>query len=209
MLAVCLHMLQGTPYIYQGEEIGMKNMVFHNIEECNDIEAINAYKEYTSDGRIAPEDMMRYINRKGRDNARTPMQWNAEKNAGFTTGTPWLVVNPCYTEVNVAAQEEDPDSILNFYRKVIRLRKDYPIVVYGSYELLYPEHDTIYAYERILGQEKLLVVCNFAGEETDLEIPAEFVEKSAKLLLSNYPETEITGTLHLHPYEARVYRIEG
>lgn len=137
------------------------------------------------------------------------MQWNAEKNAGFTTGTPWLMTNPCYTEVNVAAQEEDPDSILNFYRKVIRLRKDYPIVVYGSYELLYPEHDKIYAYERILGQEKLLVVCNFAGEAMDLEIPAEFVEKSAKLLISNYPETKITDTLHLQPYEARVYHIEG
>lgn len=209
MLVVCLHMMQGTPYVYQGEEIGMKNMVFHNIEECNDIEAINAYKEYTSDGRITPEDMMRYINRKGRDNARTPMQWNAEKNAGFTTGTPWLMTNPCYTKINVAAQEEDPDSILNFYRKVIRLRKDYPIVVYGSYELLYPEHDKIYAYERILGQEKLLVVCNFAGEAMDLEIPAEFVEKSAKLLISNYPGTKITDTLHLQPYEARVYHIEG
>lgn len=209
MLAVCLHMMQGTPYVYQGEEIGMKNMVFHNIEECNDIEAINAYKEYTSDGRITPEDMMRYINRKGRDNARTPMQWNAEKNAGFTTGTPWLMTNPCYTKINMAAQEEDPDSILNFYRKVIRLRKDYPIVVYGSYELLYPEHDKIYAYERILGQEKLLVVCNFAGEAMDLEIPAEFVEKSAKLLISNYPGTKITDTLHLQPYEARVYHIEG
>ena len=209
MLAVLLHGMKGTPYIYQGEEIGMKNMVFHNIEECNDIEAINAYKEYTSDGRITPEDMMRYINRKGRDNARTPMQWNAEKNAGFTTGTPWLMTNPCYTKINVAAQEEDPDSILNFYRKVIRLRKDYPIVVYGSYELLYPEHDKIYAYERILGQEKLLVVCNFAGEAMDLEIPAEFVEKSAKLLISNYPGTKITDTLHLQPYEARVYHIEG
>ena len=131
------------------------------------------------------------------------------KNAGFTTGTPWLMTNPCYTEINVAAQEEDPDSILNFYRKVIRLRKDYPIVVYGSYELLYPEHDKIYAYERILGQEKLLIVCNFAGEAMDLEIPAEFVEKSAKLLISNYPETKITDTLHLQPYEARVYHIEG
>ena len=135
-------MTQGTPYVYQGEEIGMKNMVLHNIEEMQSIlKPLMLIKNIHPMAGSHLEDMMRYINRKGRDNARTPMQWNAEKNAGFTTGTPWLMTNPCYTKINVAAQEEDPDSILNFYRKVIRLRKDYPIVVYGSYELLYPEHD--------------------------------------------------------------------
>ena len=208
MLALYLYGLKGTPFLYQGEELGMTNVKFPSIDDYKDIEIINMYNEKIAEG-VDEKEIMKSIYAKGRDNARTPMQWNAEKNAGFTTGTPWLMTNPCYTEINVAAQEEDPDSILNFYRKVIRLRKDYPIVVYGSYELLYPEHDTIYAYERILGQEKLLIVCNFAGEAMDLEIPAEFVEKSAKLLISNYPETKVTDTLHLQPYEARVYHIEG
>ena len=207
MLAICLHMMQGTPYIYQGEEIGMKNIEFQSIEECNDIEAINAYKEYTSDGRISPEDMMRYINKKGRDNARTPMQWNDTENAGFTTGTPWFTVNPNYKEVNVAEQEKDPDSILNFYKHLIQMRKEYPIIVYGSYKLLYPDHKTAFVYERMLEDEKLLVACNFSAEELELEVPAEFVQKEAELLISNYYEAKISEKLVLRPYEARVYRI--
>ena len=207
MLAICLHMMQGTPYIYQGEEIGMKNIEFQSIEECNDIEAINAYKEYTSDGRISPEDMMRYINKKGRDNARTPMQWNDTENAGFTTGTPWFTVNPNYKEVNVAEQEKDPDSIFNFYKHLIQMRKEYPIIVYGSYKLLYPDHKTAFVYERMLEDEKLLVACNFSAEELELEVPAEFVQKEAELLISNYHEAKISEKLVLRPYEARVYRI--
>ena len=207
MLAICLHMMQGTPYIYQGEEIGMKNIEIQSIEECNDIEAINAYKEYTSDGRISPEDMMRYINKKGRDNARTPMQWNDTENAGFTTGTPWFTVNPNYKEVNVAEQEKDPDSILNFYKHLIQMRKEYPIIVYGSYKLLYPDHKTAFVYERMLEDEKLLVACNFSAEELELEVPAEFVQKEAELLISNYHEAKISEKLVLRPYEARVYRI--
>ena len=207
MLAICLHMMQGTPYIYQGEEIGMKNIEFQSIEECNDIEALNAYKEYTSDGRISPEDMMRYINKKGRDNARTPMQWNDTENAGFTTGTPWFTVNPNYKEVNVAEQEKDPDSILNFYKHLIQMRKEYPIIVYGSYKLLYPDHKTAFVYERMLEDEKLLVACNFSAEELELEVPAEFVQKEAELLISNYHEAKISEKLVLRPYEARVYRI--
>ena len=207
MLAICLHMMQGTPYIYQGEEIGMKNIEFQSIEECNDIEAINAYKEYTSDGRISPEDMMRYINKKGRDNARTPMLCNYTENAGFTTGTPWFTVNPNYKEVNVAEQEKDPDSILNFYKHLIQMRKEYPIIVYGSYKLLYPDHKTAFVYERMLEDEKLLVACNFSAEELELEVPAEFVQKEAELLISNYHEAKISEKLVLRPYEARVYRI--
>lgn len=207
MLAICLHMMQGTPYIYQGEEIGMKNMKFQNIEECNDIEAINAYQEYTSDGRISPKDMMRYINNKGRDHARTPMQWNDTSNAGFTTGTPWFTVNPNYKEVNVAEQEKDPDSILNFYKHLIQVRKEYPIIVYGSYKLLYPDYKTAFVYERTLENEKLLVACNFSAEELELEVPEEFVQNNAELLISNYPETKISEKLSLRPYEARVYRM--
>ena len=185
----------------------MKNIEFQSIEECNDIEAINAYKEYTSDGRISPEDMMRYINKKGRDNARTPMQWNDTENAGFTTGTPWFTVNPNYKEVNVAEQEKDPDSILNFYKHLIQMRKEYPIIVYGSYKLLYPDHKTAFVYERMLEDEKLLVACNFSAEELELEVPAEFVQKEAELLISNYHEAKISEKLVLRPYEARVYRI--
>ena len=208
MLAVCLHMMQGTPYMYQGEEIGMKNMKFQSIKECNDIEAINAYKEYTADGRISPEDMIRYINLKGRDNARTPMQWNDTENAGFTTGTPWFTVNPNYKQINVAEQEKDPDSILNFYRKLIRMRKEYPIIVYGSYKLLYPDHKTAFVYERILGNEKLLVACNFSEDDLQLKAPDEFAENRAELLIGNYPETEISDQLLLRPYEAKVYLIK-
>ena len=208
LLAGIYFLLKGIPFIYQGQEIGMENMEFTSMDQIDDISTIDEYQVALRAG-CSEKEALDAASAFSRDNARTPMQWNAEKNAGFTTGTPWLMTNPCYTKINVAAQEEDPDSILNFYRKVIRLRKDYPIVVYGSYELLYPEHDKIYAYERILGQEKLLVVCNFAGEAMDLEIPAEFVEKSAKLLISNYPGTKITDTLHLQPYEARVYHIEG
>ena len=207
MLAICLHMMQGTPYIYQGEEIGMKNIKFQSIEECNDIEAINAYREYTSDGRISPEDMMRYINTKGRDNARTPMQWDDTPNAGFTTGTPWFTVNPDYKEINVAEQEKDPESILNFYKKLIRLRKEYPIIVYGSYKMLYPTHEAAVVYERVQDNEKLLIACNFSAEGQELEAPKEFVENAAELLISNYPVAEISEKLSLRPYEARVYRM--
>ena len=185
----------------------MKNIKFQSIEECNDIEAINAYREYTSDGRISPEDMMRYINTKGRDNARTPMQWDDTPNAGFTTGTPWFTVNPDYKEINVAEQEKDPESILNFYKKLIRLRKEYPIIVYGSYKMLYPTHETAFVYERTQDNEKLLIVCNFSAEGQELEAPKEFVENAAELLISNYPVAEISEKLSLRPYEARVYRM--
>lgn len=206
MLALCLHMLQGTPYIYQGEEIGMRNMTFRDLSQCRDIEAINAYHELTDSGRITPADMMRYINRKSRDNARTPMQWDDSENAGFTTGTPWIDVNPCYPEVNVAAEEADPDSILHFYRRLIRLRKEHLIIVYGSYHLLYPEHPALYVYERELDGERLLVMCNFSGEEQNLTVPQAYLSGDVTELLSNYADAPIAAEVTLRPWEGRVYR---
>ena len=202
MLAVCLHMMQGTPYVYQGEEIGMKNMVFHNIEECNDIEAINAYKEYTSDGRIAPEDMMRYINRKGRDNARTPMQWNSDVYAGFSMAKPWYRVNRNYVDINVEKALADKNSIFYCYQKLIKMRKENPIMIYGEYDLLLAEDKNIFAYTRKYEDKTWLIICNFYDKEVDFNL-----EGTGKILISNYEDTIIDLTKgHLRPYEAVIYQ---
>ena len=203
MLGACIHMMQGTPYVYQGEELGMTNMVFEHIDEFNDIEIKNAYYEYTEHRGVPAADMLRFVNKMGRDNARTPMQWSAEEQGGFTTGTPWLKVNPNYKEINAAAQVDDPQSVFHFYRQLIALRKRLPVVVYGDYRLLLPEDERIFAYERSLDGDILLVLCNFAN--TELEIPEEINLENAALLLSNYSDCETGGEIRLRPYEARIY----
>ena len=170
MLATCLHMMQGTPYVYQGEELGMTNVPFGDIGDFRDIESINAYHELTGKGVFDGDTMLQYLRYKSRDNARTPVQWDDSENAGFTAGTPWIMVNPNYKEINAARQTGDPDSVFSYYKKLIQLRKEQEIIVYGSYELLLPEHGQIYAYLRKLGEERLLVVCSFAREE--ISIPA-------------------------------------
>lgn len=201
MLALCLHLMQGTPYIYQGEELGMTNAPFAAIEDCRDIESRNAYRERVGSGQATPEEMMRYIRRFGRDNARTPMQWDDSPNAGFTEGEPWLAVNPNHREINAAAQEEDPDSVLQFYRRLIALRKQHEIIVYGHYELLGPEDDRLFCYLRRLHGKQLLVACNFTGETVDFAPPAPF-GPGTPLLLGNYPGD---GSGPLRPYEARAW----
>lgn len=207
MLATCLHMMQGTPYVYQGEELGMTNVPFGDIGDFRDIESINAFHELTGRGVFDKETMLRYLRYKSRDNARTPVQWDDSENAGFTTGTPWIMVNPNYKEINAARQTGDPDSVFSYYKKLIQLRKEQEIIVYGSYELLLPDHGQIYAYLRKLGEERLLVVCSFAGEE--ISIPASELGDFAveERLIGNYPEQAWGEQLALRPFEAFVVKV--
>jgi len=209
MLATLLHTLQGTPYIYQGEEIGMTNVQFASIDDYKDIEIVNMYKEYLAAGH-SEEKIMNSIYIKGRDNGRTPMQWNSEPQAGFTTGNPWLAVNPNYKDINVEKALADPDSIFHYYKKLIELRKQHEIIVYGNYTILAEENEQVYAYLRTLGEEQLLVVLNFFGEPTTFELPSTVKFQAKELLIANYevnPEEEL-NTIQLRPYEARVYKLK-
>ena len=202
MLALCLHMMQGTPYVYQGEELGMTNVPFAALEDFRDIESINAYHELTESGQVSPEDMMRFLRYKSRDNARTPMQWDDSENAGFTTGTPWIMVNPNYKEINAKEQLARPDSVFHFYQKLIRLRKEREIIPYGEYELLLPEDPDLYVYTRALGEHKLLVICNFRKEEKAFTLPEGFDPRKGEILIGNYPDRELQNTMTLKAYEA-------
>lgn len=202
MLALCLHMMQGTPYVYQGEELGMTNVPFETLEDFRDIESINAYHELTESGQVSPEDMMRFLRYKSRDNARTPMQWDDSENAGFTEGTPWIMVNPNYKEINAKEQLARPDSVFHFYQKLIRLRKEREIIPYGEYELLLPEDPDLYVYTRALGEQKLLVICNFRKEEKAFTLPEGFDPRKGEILIGNYPDRELQNTMTLKAYEA-------
>ncbi len=198
MLAILLHGMQGTPYIYQGEELGMTN-VRYEIGGYKDIETLNLYKERRELG-YAHEEIMKSIYARSRDNARTPMQWDDSPQAGFTEGTPWLKVNPNYPEINAAGQMKDPQSIYSCYKQLVRLRKEHPVFVDGRFELLARESGQIFAYTRDDGKQRLLVVCNFSGEPADSGLAEEW--KSMELLLGNYPDSQ--GD-RLRPYEARMY----
>ncbi|GGK36483.1 oligo-1,6-glucosidase [Caldalkalibacillus thermarum] len=207
MLATCLHMLKGTPYIYQGEEIGMTNVRFEQIDDYRDIETLNAYRDLVQGGKLSHEAMMKAIHERSRDNARTPMQWNDQKHAGFTTGTPWIAVNPNYKSINVEQALNDPNSIFYYYQKLIQLRKTYDVIVYGQYRLIMEEDEQIYAYLRQLGNQTLLVITNFSEEQPVFRLPDNVTYSSKQLLISNYnvdEQDEIRQT-KLRPYEARVY----
>ncbi len=198
MLALCLHFMQGTPYIYQGEELGMTNPYFERLEDYRDVESLNAYRELTEAGLVDGKDMLRYIGQKSRDNARTPMQWDAGENAGFTGGTPWIGLNPNYGQVNAEVQRRDPDSVFHFYRKLIRLRKEHEIIIRGSFRDLSPEDESVYAYEREYRGKRVRVLCNF----TDRTVPCEWkLLDSERLLIQNRENTEKT----LLPYEALAF----
>lgn len=208
MLATCLHMMQGTPYIYQGEELGMTNTSFETISQYRDIESLNAFRELTGNGILTQPEMLRYLRRKSRDNARTPMQWDDTLNAGFTTGEPWIEVNPNYPQINAKQQIADPDSVYRYYQKLIRLRKIHGIIVYGSYELLDPNDETIFAYTRKMEGQKLLCACNFSSREEVFFPPEEFIVRPGVCLIDNAVaryccESQMT----LQPYEAFVYLI--
>ena len=204
MLATCLHMMQGTPYIYQGEELGMTNYPFSSLDEFRDIESINAYHEYTEKGIIEQGEMFDYISYKGRDNARTPMQWDDSENAGFTTGIPWITVNPNYTEINAKEQVSRETSVFHYYKKLIELRKQYGIVVYGDYKLLLPDSEDIYSYLRSYKDQQLLVVCNYTDKEIMYELPEELIGDTKEILISNYDRNVVDGSMRLAPYESIV-----
>ena len=198
MIATCLHMLKGTPYVYQGEELGMTNAYFDRLEDYRDIESINAFHQYVDSGLVTAEDMMRYLKEISRDNARTPMQWDDSRNAGFTTGTPWINVNPNYPKINAQAAVADPDSVFHYYQELIRLRHTLPVIVYGKFEGLLEDSETIYAYRRLLDGQVLTVACNFTDQEQACDLCED---PAARELISNY-KTHKTGALQ--PYEARV-----
>ncbi|WP_439444726.1 glycoside hydrolase family 13 protein [Mediterraneibacter faecis] len=202
MLATCIHMMQGTPYVYQGEELGMTNAYFDKLEDYRDIESINYFEEFTESGLMTPEHMMKCLMLRSRDNARTPMQWDDSKQAGFTDGEPWIKVNQNYKKINAAQQLEDPDSIFHYYQKLISLRKEKDIIVYGEFEPLYREDEQIFAYTRKGDQEKLLTVCNFSDKNAEVEVPEEF--KGAECLITNLGRKEFDGKIILNPYEAFV-----
>ncbi|NFG27132.1 alpha-glucosidase [Clostridium botulinum] len=209
MLATCLHMMKGTPYIYQGEEIGMTNVAFEDLNDYKDIEIINAYNDLVIKNGRSHDEMMEGIYDRGRDNARTPMQWNSSVNAGFTTGTPWIKVNPNYNEINAESQIGDKDSIFNYYKELIKIRKDNEIIVYGNYDLILDDSEEIYAYVRTLNEEQLLVICNFSSNTSEFKLPNNIKSKYKKLLIANYDECkeETLENISLRPYECRAYLI--
>ncbi|MDL4842880.1 glycoside hydrolase family 13 protein [Aquibacillus rhizosphaerae] len=205
MLATTLHMMKGTPYIYQGEEIGMTNVRFSTISKYRDIETLNAYKEKVTEGWPV-DKIMQAIHIKSRDNARTPMQWDTTTNAGFTEGEPWIQVNPNYTDINVKQAIQDSNSIFHYYKQLIQLRKKYDIIVYGAYDLLLEDNQDIFAYTRQLGSEKLLIISNFTEKQVAFSTPIDVkLYRTHKLLISNYEATDELEDISLQPYETRVY----
>lgn len=202
MLATCIHMMQGTPYVYQGEELGMTNCLFNTLDNFRDLESINAFHELTEQGKMTEEDMMAAIGYKGRDNARTPMQWDDSAYAGFSTTNPWIMVNPNYTKINAKDQVNREDSVFKYYQKLIKLRHESELIVYGTYDLILDDDKDIYAYIRTLGDEKLIVYCNFSENTREVELPEEFVNK--KVLISNYSDAKANQKITLRPYEAIV-----
>ena len=206
MLATCIHMMQGTPYIYQGEELGMTNAGFEQLTDYRDIETLNIYQELTEAKLISSEEMMQCIKARSRDNARTPVQWDDGANAGFTTGNPWIAVIDNYKEINAADQVARADSVYHYYQKLIQLRKENEIIVYGIYELLNPEDTNTFMYTRTYEKEKLLVLLNFTEKEQLVSIPEEFSTGKASCMISNY-ENPLQKENILRAYEAVVLKL--
>lgn len=200
MLATVLHMLKGTPYVYQGEEIGMTNMPFTSIDQYRDIETLNMHRIYLEAG-LAETDFIMGANANGRDNSRTPMQWNDDPHAGFTTGTPWIAVNPNYAEINVAAAILDPDSIFAHYRRLIALRRERAVIRLGRYQSYLDEHQEVIAYTRSLDGEQLLVIANFSAESVIVEAPAELCGSWTPLLPAHQTIISVGERMALKPFE--------
>ena len=201
MLATCLHMMKGTPYIYQGEELGMTNCRWESLDEIDDIESIGNVRSHIANGLLTEEEALEVLRRMSRDNARTPMQWDGTENAGFTTGTPWLRVNPDYRKIHAADQTAREDSVFRYYQRLIALRKTNDAVAYGTFELLEENDPDLFIFKRTLENQKLLVVCNFSKEELCYEVPEEF--RGGEILISNTDRKTASGRVVL-PYESYV-----
>jgi alpha-glucosidase len=208
-LATLYFLMQGTPFIYQGQEIGMTNVKFDSIDDYDDVAIKNLYKSEREEGK-SHEEIMEVIWKTGRDNSRTPMQWNSEENAGFTTGKPWLKLNPNYKEINVEQAIADPNSIYDYYKNLIQLRKENNVLIYGSYDLILEDHQSVYAYTRTLDDEIAVIITNLFSEETSFTMPSSLRDQSKELLISNYEVTPEEGRneIVLKPYEARVYKLK-
>ncbi|AAO07222.1 alpha-glucosidase [Vibrio vulnificus] len=207
MLATALHFLKGTPYIYQGEEIGMTNVAFESLEQYKDIETLNFYKVKTESG-VSHQHMMDAIHENSRDNARTPMQWSASQNGGFSQAKPWIEVNPNYPEINVEQALADSDSIFYHYQKLIELRKQHPAIVYGDFTPLFAEHDSVFAYVRSHQDEQLLVINNFSDQDISLALPDNLQNKEVNCLIYNYDSLCMLGvTLSLKPYQCYAFKL--
>jgi len=203
MLATCLLMMKGTPYIFQGEEIGMLNMPFENPDQLRDIESIDAFTRYTETGQITKTDMMRFIRLRGRDNARTPMQWDDSRNAGFSYGNPWIDVNPNHKRINVKEQMGRDDSILAYHKQLLALRKQYDVMIYGRYEPVAQEDPAVFAYMRRLDRDLVFVACNFTAQATCFPLPWE-ERMEVVPLIGNEEGSSYLNTNILQPYEAIV-----
>jgi len=202
MLATALHCLKGTPYIYQGEEIGMTNVHFAHIEDYRDIESLNLYQERIAEG-VSHAQMIGGIHANGRDNARTPMQWDSSANAGFTDGQPWIALNPNYEQVNVAAALADPNSVFYHYQQLIALRKQLPLLVHGDFQQVLAEHTKVFAWLRTLEKQMLLVINNFTREHLTLDVPKNLQSLQGRCLISNCaPREQLDARLELQPYES-------
>lgn len=199
MLATMIHLNRGTPYIYMGEEIGMIDPDFDSIADYVDIECLNAYHLLLEKG-LSKKEAFHRIKAKSRDNSRTPMQWTADENAGFTLGKPWLKVAESYGDINVEKELASPQSIFNYYQKLIRLRKQYPVIALGSYQAYQPEHPQVYSFLRQYEEKKVIVFTNFYGKETTISLPEEFLD--SKILIDNYDGTIVERELKLKPYQA-------
>lgn len=207
MFATVLLTLQGTPYIYQGDEIGMTNMPFNSIEDYRDVETFSFYNEAVKKG-ADKQELMKVIRVKSRDNSRTPIQWSSEKNAGFTTGTPWIQVNPNYTSINVEQSRKDSDSIFHYYQKLIELRKNNPVLVYGDFVPVKQEDENVFAYLRVLGNERMLVVLNLSAENASFSASDDICISESSVAASNYSQAgKADNKLLLRPYEAIVFSL--
>ena len=202
MLGTTLHMLQGTPYVYEGEEIGMTNAHFTELSQYEDIQSLNAYKEFVEVEKIVDkETMLKYLAYRTRDNARTPMQWNQNNNSGFTDGTPWLAVNPNYSQINVEENLADSNSIFYYYQKLIELRHKSDLIVYGDYAVIDMEDEEVFTYRRRYNDETLLVINNFTAHE----VIRDYGQENGALLIGNYVDDKNT---RFRPYESKVYLLK-
>jgi glycosidase len=207
MLAAMYILQRGTPFIYQGQEIGMLNIALPRLDMYKDVLTFNAAR--IASKIMSKEQVLKLVHRASRDNSRTPVQWSRGKNAGFSSGAPWFNVNPNYHEINVADEEKSPDSILNFYRRILKFRKENPIVLYGSYRELIPESKKLYAYERTYGNERLLVICSFTNDQVRFEAGKEYNIENAEPVLANYEHNfVISNGFTTRPYEMRVYHFK-